>query len=144
MANKFLMPKLVRTFFDTGVILRAFTSRFPDTTDLALALVTDPQREIVVSSLLALELYPSANFRQDMDEIALLDEFFALAAHRVEVDETFIEATIKEASRIYGIKAMDAAHLTAAKLAGCSEFITAEQPTKPLYHARGIKVIQFP
>lgn len=75
-------------------------------------------------------------------ELASLDYFFA-KAQRIEINETLLTEAMREASGIYGIQAANAIHLTAAKLAGCQEFYTAENPGKPLYFAKGINVIRF-
>ena len=79
-----------------------------------------------------------------MTEIDGLDDYFDMASYRVEINEGFIRQVIDEAARVYSIRAMDAAHITAAKVAHCDEFITTEKPTKPLFKVRGIRVLHFP
>lgn len=132
----------VRTFIDAGVLITAFDSR-ASAADRALDIITDPDREIVVSSLLELETLPSAMNIGDAAQVRLLQNFFRLADYRVEVDEAFIRQTMAEAKLIRGIQALDALHLTAAKAAGAIEFITTEKPSKPLYGVRGIRVVHF-
>lgn len=83
-------------------------------------------------------------YSESRTEVDGLRDFFDMAKERVTVDDDFIEAVILEASHVYGIKAMDAAHITAAKAAGCAEFITTELPTKPFFKVRGIRVVHFP
>ncbi|MCP9496655.1 MAG: PIN domain-containing protein [Pyrinomonadaceae bacterium MAG19_C2-C3] len=105
--------------------------------------ITDLQREIVVSLLLALELYPAAMEAKRSTEVAALKSFFNMAMYRVPVDDDLMENAIKEASKIYTLGALDAAHIAAAKAAGCDEFITTEKPSKPMFKVRGIKIVHF-
>lgn len=137
------MSKRIRTYFDTGVVLRACSARYPASIDATLELITDPQREIVVSLLLALELYPAAIEAKRSAEVAALESFFNMAAYRIPVDDGLMEDAINEASKIYTLGALDAAHIAAAKAAGCDEFITTEKPTKPMFKVRGIKIVHF-
>lgn len=139
-----------KTFIDSNIVIYAVGNADDEgLVDRALDLITDDQREIYVTSLLALEIYPSRiyrfNLKNDLTiarELATLDLFFA-QAQRIEINEELITDAMREASTIYGIQAADALHLTAAKLAGCQEFHTAEKPGKPLYSAKGIQVIYF-
>ncbi len=137
------MSRRVRTYFDTGIVLRACSARYPASIDATLELITDPEREIVVSRLLALELFPAAIEGKRGDEVAALKSFFNMAGYHVPVDDSLLEDAINEASKNYTLGALDAAHIAAAKAAGCDEFITTEKPTKPMFKVRGIKVVHF-
>lgn len=133
--------RTIRTYFDTGVVIAAFSSKSNAAdVDLALELITDPSREIVTSGLLKLELLPSAMGVGDADQVDALQEFFDAADYYVAVDETLIERAIDEAAQLNGIGAIDALHLAAAISAGAREFITTEKRTKPLYRTRKIQV----
>ena len=49
---------------------------------------------------------------------------------------------LKTASR-FGLRAMDALHITAALIADCDEFITAEKPTSPFNRVVSITVLSI-
>ena len=136
------MSRRVRTFIDAGVVITAFDTR-SSAAGRALDIITDPDREIVISSFLELELLPSAMEIGDLRQVNLLQNFFDMADYRVKADEAFVQQAVAEAAQIRGIQALDALHLTAAKVAGADEFITTERPTKPLYKVRGIRVVHF-
>lgn len=136
------MSRRVRTFIDAGVIITALDTR-SSAAERAFDIITDPDRETVVSSFLELELLPSAIERGDTAQVLFLRNFFAAADYRIRVDEAFLRQAIAEATTIRGIQALDVLHLTAAKAAGATEFITTERPTKPLYKVSGIRVVHF-
>jgi len=135
--------KKTLTYLDAGVVIAAVAGKLP-LSDLALDIITDPARSLVVSSLLTLETLPSALYLRDRAQAQALNDIIASADLRVSIRENLVDLAVSEASKILGIRAIDALHLTAAKFAGADELITTEKPTKPLYKARGIKVTQFP
>lgn len=133
-----------RTYFDTGVVIAAFSSKRNSVlADQALELITDPAREIITSGLLKLELLPSAINVGDLVQLKLLQDFFGMATYYIATDENLLAQAIDEAAQVNGLGALDALHVTAAKAAGADEFITTERRPKPLYRVRGIRVVHF-
>lgn len=133
-----------RTYFDTGVVIAAFSPRSSaPLAARALDLITDPQREIVVSGLLKLELLPSAINIGDQLQVRLLQAFFDIAAFYVPTDEDLLARAIDEAAEVNGLGALDALHIAAAKAAGADELITTERSSKPLFKVQGIQVTHF-
>ena len=129
MANKIL------TFPDASVLIyeaikptaNTFARRMR-----ALQLFNDPDREFVASEFLRLEVLPIAKFFGKKREIQFYETFFAGVSHWAD-DVALITPALALASQ-YGLGALDALHLCAADQLG-AEFVSAEKPTKPIYHA---------
>lgn len=138
------MSRKTLTYFDTGVVIAAFSSKNPALSDLALELISERGRMYVVSGMLRLELLPGALYVGDKRQVASLQGFFDDAAVYVPTDDSLIDEAIIEAAKVNGIGAADVMHIAAAKAAGATEFYTTENSTKPLYSVRGIDVIHFP
>ena len=128
-----------RTFIDAGVLITAFQGREPDASK-ALAILDDPDREFVATSLLKLELLPQPTFHRRADETEFYESFFAAVAHWQTVDEPLVVAALQEASRLT-LDAMDALHVAAAQAQGVVEFVTTEKPTKPIHKVTTFKVV---
>jgi predicted nucleic acid-binding protein len=53
-----------------------------------------------------------------------------------------IHLAISESER-YGLAAMDALHISAARLLDADQFVTTEKPGKPIHRVDGMQVIQL-
>jgi hypothetical protein len=127
------------TFVDTGVLITAFQGKTGYAT-AAIALLEDPERELVATSLLKLELLPQPVFHQRKDEIAFYEAFFAQVSRWQTVDEELVSAALAEARR-HPLSAMDGLHVAAALKLGATEFITTEKPGKPIYRVKAPRII---
>ena len=131
---------MTRTFLDSGVLLTAWRGK--ECCEQALAVMEDERREFCTAQLVKLELLPKpACFRQKL-ETEFYRTYFALVKH----DEPLSEALGQEAMALasaHGIAAADALNLCAALRLGAEEFITSEQPGKPMFSVPGIRVISL-
>jgi len=127
------------TFLDASVLILASRAQ-EGLSRRALDLIDDPDRTFAASSYLRLEVIPLAAFHKKVDQIAFFERYFQ--AISVWADENgLVEAALREASTC-GLHALDALHIAAAARAG-AEFITVENPRKPMYRTKSVKVTFF-
>jgi len=129
---------MIRTFFDSGVLIAAARSVGPDR-EHALQLLEEPNRVFLTSPFVYLEVVPKAIFFKKQMERSFYDRYFANALWFREVDK--IEAAAQTEAARSGLGAMDALHLAAAHLSGADEFITTEKPNKAIHRSSLVKVI---
>ena len=128
-----------RTFIDAGVLITAFQGRGPDALK-ALAVLDDPDREFVASSLLKLELLPQPTFHRRSAELEFFGAFFDAVHQWQTVNEALVTLALREASRLT-LDAVDALHVATAQSQAVAEFITTEKFGKPIHKVTAFKVI---
>lgn len=133
------MKKL--TFVDASVLIAAARGQ-TEQAARAFSILGDPDREFVASTFLRLEVMPRAMFNQRDAETAFYQAFFAGVARWVTDLEAILEQGFLESSR-YGVEAMDALHVAAAALAGATELVTAEKPSRSLHRARAVRIVSI-
>lgn len=129
------MPK--RTYLDSGVLLAAFAAQ-GDVGTKALEVLDDPDRQLVVSDAVKLELLPKPIYEKRKEEVEFYHAVFAQAeclSWRLDI----LQKTQRVAEQ-HGIAAMDAIHVAMALDAGVDEFVTAEKSTKPMFRVTGFRM----
>jgi len=127
------------TYLDASVLILASRAE-EGPSKRALDLIDDPDRTFAASSYLRLEVIPLAAFHKKGDQVAFFERFFQAVS--VWADENgLVDAALREAST-YGLHAMDALHIAAAAQVG-AEFFSVENPRKPIYRTRSVKVTFF-
>ncbi len=126
------------TYLDAGVLI-AVTRGTAMNAARALSIISDPARAFVASSYLRLEVLPKAVYFKQSSERAFYESFF----NAVTVWKEPTTADAYATACRYGMAALDALHLQSALDAGAPEIITTEKPTKPIYRAQQISVINF-
>ena len=129
------------TFIDSGVLVLAARG-VEELSEQAISTITANDRELASSSLIKLEVLTKANYCRQTDEIEFYETFFGAVKYWADDIEKIIQDGY-DMSCQYGLAAMDALHLAAAISVGAEEFITTEQPTKPMYRVTAIKVISL-
>ena len=126
-----------RTYVDTNLLIAAWQGR-GDLGIRALSILDDPQRIIVLSRAVWLEVMPKAIYHKQTMELAFYQDIFDGA----EVQEWNMEALCRaeDLAQQYGIAAMDAVHLAIAIMSNVDEFISAEKPQKPMFRVSEIVV----
>jgi len=119
-----------RTYLDSGVLLAAFKGE-GELGLRALQIIDDPQRQLVVSDAVKLELLPKPTYEKRKEEVSFYCEVFALAEQR-SWDSAVLQLAQNLAEQ-NGIAAMDAIHVAYALHANVDELITAEKPGKPMF-----------
>jgi hypothetical protein len=129
---------MIRTFFDSGVLIAVARSLDPDA-ERALRILGDPNRVFLTSPFVYLEVVPKAIFFKKRLERSFYDRYFKNAVWFREVDK--IEALAQTEAAKAGLGAMDALHLAAAHLSRADEFITTEKPNKAIHRSSLVKVV---
>ncbi len=129
---------MTRTFIDSGVLIAA--SRGIDAVShTAMGVLDDPERVYVTSDLVRLEVLPKAMYNKRDVEAEFYRLFFDGVEEVVAITPTLVSQALHEASQ-YGLSAIDALHIAAAKSAAVEEFVTVERTTKPLFRVSGLTV----
>ncbi len=131
----------IRTFVDSGVLISA--ARGDDQlSEAAFAILDDPNRVLISSQFVRLEVLPKAKFNKRREEAAFYDMFFeSLTRGRlVGVSRSLVQSALEEAARA-GLSAVDALHVAAARRARCTELVTAEKPGKPVFRVARLTVL---
>ena len=127
------MPK--RTYIDTCLLIAAFKGE-GELGRRALSVLDDPERTLVVSDAVRLEAVPKARYHRQQEEVQFYEEVFSQAEH-IPWDHAALQRALVIAES-HGIAAMDAIHVAHAAMAGVTEFISAEKPTKPMFRVQTI------
>lgn len=130
-----------RTYVDSNVLIEAFRGQEPGYR-IALGILDDPGRELVVSDFLKLEVLPKPIFHNREEEIAFMEEVLSNAAENVSNSNELIEKAIDLASK-YDLTPMDAIHVAAAMIAEVDELVTMEKPTKPICRVKEVNVVSI-
>jgi hypothetical protein len=127
------MPK--RTYIDTCLLIAAFKGE-GELGRKALSVLDDPDRDLVVSDAVRLEALPKARYHKQQEEVAFYEAVFSQAENIAWDGSALQQASVVAES--HGVAAMDAIHVAHAQLAGVTEFISAEKPTKPMFRVQSI------
>jgi predicted nucleic acid-binding protein len=130
----------LKTFLDSGVLLSAWRGNSPRS-DLAREILADESREFISSEVVKLELLPKPAYEKRHTETQFYQRYFALATSEPFSGELGHEALVL--AKKHGLAAVDALHLASAIRQGAAEFVTTEQPGKPVFRAAGIKVVSL-
>ncbi|MFO0969688.1 MAG: hypothetical protein U0793_29365 [Gemmataceae bacterium] len=103
---------------------------------------TTPVRYFCTSDFVRLEVVPKASFHGFDEECEFYEAFFESAKRTVRSSAALVLQAVEEAEQ-FGLSAVDALHVAAARRAKCAEFITAEKPEKPLFRVTGMAVISI-
>ena len=129
-----------RTYIDANPLIAAWHGK--DNAGLeALTILDDPERMLLVSDALWLEVMPKAIYQKQQAEIAFYQSIFMRAEHcpwRLDVLQQ-----AHDLAQRYGIAAMDSIHVTTALAAGADEFISGEKPTRPMFRVCDIPMISL-
>lgn len=129
---------MIRTFFDSGVLIAAARSLDP-TGERALKFLEDPNRIFLTSPFVHLEVVPKSIFFKKQTERSFYDTYFRSAVWFRDVDKIEVAAQAEAAEA--GLGAMDALHLAAAHLSRADEFITTEKPNRAIHRCSLVKVV---
>jgi predicted nucleic acid-binding protein len=129
---------MIRTFFDSGVLITATRFQSQDA-ERALKVLEDPNRISLTSPFVHLEVVPKAIFFKKRLERLFYEKYFGNAVWFREIDRIVAVAHAEAAKA--GLGAMDALHLAAAYLAGADELITTEKPAKAIHRSSLVRVV---
>ena len=129
-----------KTFIDAGVLIAAARGR-NEVAAQAMKILDDPGREFVASRFLKLEVLPKAVYEKRKDEVKFYEAFFDTVTYWAN-SEDIARGAYSEACK-FGLSAMDALHVAAAKAGGAEDLVTTERPEKPICRIDSINVISI-
>lgn len=127
-----------RTYIDASVLIAAFQGN-DRISRRAMEVLDDPDRKLVVSDFLRLEVLPKPTYYKKTEEMEFMNTVLENAAENVPCDSEVTKKAIKFASD-YDVAPMDALHVGAAVTANVDEFVTLEKPTKPICRVSEVRV----
>ena len=130
-----------RTYIDANVLIAAFRGE-EQVAQRALRVLDDPGRKLVVSDYLRLEVLPKPTFHKRQEEVEFMQTVFDGAAENLETSSDLTSRARAMASK-YDMTPIDALHIGAAAVAGVDEFVTMENPTKPMCKVEEVKVVSI-
>lgn len=129
------------TYIDSGVLIFAAQATTANAA-LALRFIADPKREYVTSDYVRLEILPKATFHKRTAELKFYNEFFATTSRSIPPSAALEAYALEEACKT-GIHGLDALHIACAVFAGAEEFITSENPNRPIHRTTLVKTISI-
>ncbi|SHG32640.1 PIN domain-containing protein [Desulfacinum infernum DSM 9756] len=130
-----------RTYIDANVLIAAFRGE-EKVSERALKVLDDPERALVVSDYLRLEVLPKPTFHGKQEEVEFMQAVIENAAEQVSTSDELTEKAVELASR-YDMTPIDALHVGAAVVAGVDELVTMEKPTKPMCRVSEVEVVSI-
>jgi predicted nucleic acid-binding protein len=127
-----------RTYLDANVLLAAF--RGSESSE-ALKVPDDPERLLLVSDFVRLEVLPKPRFLKQEKEVEFMEAIFEVA-ESIPISPELTEKAIEFAS-LYDISGLDALHVGAAVSGKADELITLEKATKPMFRSREVRVVSL-
>lgn len=120
----------IRTYLDTNILITAFQGRDQKIIDEIYCILEDSEREFIGSDFLRLELQPKPTYHKRQFEVQFMKEFLD-QTENIAISDKVTQKAIELAGR-YDLQPMDALHISAAIYARVAEFITLENPDKPM------------
>ena len=130
-----------RSYLDASVLIAAYRGE-PEVAKRALEVLDDPDRALVVSDYLRLEVLPKPRFHKKQEEVEFMQAVFENAAENVSTSDELTEKAVELASR-HDMTPIDALHVGAAVIAGVDELVTMEKPTIPMCRVSEIRVVSI-
>jgi len=130
-----------RTYIDANVIIAAFQGE-ESVARRALQVLDDPNRELVVSDYLKLEVLPKPTSLKKREEVEFMKAIFDSASENVATSPRLTECALNMASK-YDMTPIDALHIGAAIISGVDELVTMEKATKPMCKVAEVKVVSL-
>jgi len=127
-----------RTYIDANVLIAAFQGD-ESISRPAMEVLTDPERALVVSDYLRLEVLPKPTFHKREEEIEFMKSVFDSASETIPSFPQVTAQALQLASE-YDMTPVDALHVGAAVIGKVDELVTMEKPTKPMCRVKAVTV----
>jgi len=118
-----------RTYIDANVLIAAFQGE-ESVAQRAFRVLDDPDRKLVVSDYLRLEVLPKPTFHRRREEVEFMQSVLDQAENVLSSSD--LTGKSLEFAAKYDMTPIDALHVGASAVAAVDEFITMEKPTKPM------------
>lgn len=118
-----------RTYIDAGVLITAFRGEAA-AARRALEILDDPERCLVASDYLQLEVLPKPIYHKRQEEADFMQSVIEVAEN-VSYSDVSINSVMQLAAN-HGLSAMDAFHVGSALVGRADEIVTTEKTTSPM------------
>ncbi len=125
------------TYIDAGVLITAFRGEAA-AARRALEVLDDPNRTLVISDYLQLEVLPKPIFYNRQEEVEFVQTVIDVAEN-VSHSDVSIENVMQLAAN-HGLSAMDAFHVGSALVGRVHEIVTTEKTTSPMCRVTEVTV----
>lgn len=129
-----------RTYLDANVLIAAWNGD-DESRAWARAVLDDPQRQLLVSDLVHLEVLPKPEFCRRTVEVAFMRAILS-TAEQIPVTAANIRDALALAGR-HDLAPLDALHLAVAAAGAADEVVTFERPEKPMCRQTEVPVISL-
>jgi predicted nucleic acid-binding protein len=129
-----------RTYIDASLLIAAWRGQ-GDIAEKATAILEDPERALVVSDALWLEVMPKPLHHQQHEECGFYEAVFAAAERSPWQIDVLYQA--HDLAQRYGMAAMDAIHVATAIAAEIDEFVSGEKQSKPMFQVRELTTVSL-
>jgi hypothetical protein len=126
---------------DAGVLIAAARGE-ADVAIQAIKILDDPDREFVASPFLRLKILPKPVYERRQAEVEFYEAFFDAVTYWADSVEDITQNAYAEACK-FGLNAIDALHVAAARSAGAEDLITTEKIDKPIHRVKSINVFSI-
>lgn len=127
-----------RTYIDANVLIAAFQGD-ESISRPAMGVLNDPERTLIVSDYLRLEVLPKPTFHKRQEEVEFMESVLDEASETIPSFPQLTAKAVQLASE-YDMTPMDALHVGAALVAQVDELVTMEKPTKPMCRVKAVNV----
>jgi predicted nucleic acid-binding protein len=125
-----------RTFIDSCSLIKAFRGTGSEAAKI-IALIEDPERQFISTSVIKLEVLPKPTAFKKLDEVEFYNTYFDRVDQWVLADEGLMAKALDHGCR-HALSALDSLHVAAALDAQVEEFITDERASKPFFQVPGL------
>ena len=132
---------MIITFADADVLIYAARG-MGLSAKRAMDILSDPDREFVSSIFLKLEVLPKSLYHERYAEAKFYQTFFDSVSEWITPSAKFVDSAL-DLAQTFGLSALDALHLTAAKFLDADEFITGEKPSSPLFRVPNLRIVSL-
>ncbi len=122
-----------RTGIDANLLIAAWSGR-DALAEAALNVLEDPERLLIVSDALWLEVMPKAIYHRQQTERVFYEAVFANAVYQ-PWSAGLIDSA-KSLAQSYGLAAMDAVHIAVAVAARADAFLSGKNPVSQCFECR--------
>lgn len=130
-----------QTYIDASVLIAAFQGK-ESTSRRTLEVLDDPERNLIVSDYLRLEVLPKPTFHKRSEEVEFMNAVLQNASENVYTSPQLTGQAVALAGK-YDMTPIDSLHVAAAVVAGADELVTMEKGTKPMCQVEEVKVISL-
>ena len=130
-----------RCYVDTNIWITAIQASGPESMR-ALEVIEDPERELLISAYVRLEVLPKPRFHNRQDQVENFTVMFSQAEDLPLYQSAIVNNAIDIAAT-HDLTPIDALHISTAMHGHAQEFVTLEKPTKPMFRVTEMTMVSI-